>query len=86
MKDGHRAAFICPHVFDNSRPILLVSNEDGEFQFLCGDEHTKAERPRVVGIEHMLDRDRSLQALMDLPNGWYAERKEVGSPWERSEI
>jgi hypothetical protein len=58
------AAFICGHVFDQSRPILLVSHEGGDWQFLCGGDHQPCDRPRVVGINHLLDRDPSLRTLL----------------------
>jgi hypothetical protein len=75
------AAFICSHVFDNSRPILLVVKSDGDRQFLCGDTHD--EIPRVVGINHLLDRDPSLHEVMDLPDNWEAERESPETLWRR---
>jgi hypothetical protein len=77
------AAFICGHVFDGSRPVLLVSHEGGDWQFLCGADHEPGDRPRVVGINHLLDRDPSLQELLDLPPDWEAERQALGTPWQR---
>lgn len=78
-----RAAFVCAHVFDVSRPVLLVSHEGGDWQFLCGDHHRSWETARVVGMNHLFDRDASLRALLDLPVGWDAERPKVGAEWVR---
>jgi hypothetical protein len=79
-----RAAFVCEHVFDASRPVLLVSHEAGDWQFLCGGEdHGSWETARVVGINHLFDRDASLLGLVDLPVGGEAERPQVGGPWVR---
>jgi len=79
-----RAALVCEHVFDASRPVLLVSHEGGDWQFLCGGgDHGSWETARVVGINHLFDRDPSLRALLDLPVGWDAERAKVGEAWAR---
>jgi hypothetical protein len=77
------AAFICSHVFDQSRPVLLVSRGDGDWQFLCGGEHDAGDRPHVVGLNHLLDRDPSLRELLDLASDWEAERVDEAGPWER---
>lgn len=78
-----RAAFICDHIFEMTRPILLVCHERGDWQFLCGGDHSDEARPHIVGIDHLLDRDASLRAILDLPNDWEAERLAEGSSWER---
>lgn len=80
------AAFVCSHVFEQTKPILLVSREDGDWQFLCGEVHAQEEVPRVVGINHLLDRDPTLLELMDLPPDWEAERASNGAPWMRREL
>lgn len=83
--NGHLAAFVCSHVFDDTEAVLLVAHEDGDWQFLCGRDHS-GETPRVVGIGHLLDRDFSLKALADLPDGWEAEREHAGDSWTRRSI
>ena len=79
-----RPALICSHVFEDTRPILLVSHEDGVWQFLCGaGDHPSEEVPRVCGMNHLLDRDESLKEILDLPENWDAERTDIKSPWRR---
>jgi hypothetical protein len=79
------AAFICEHVFERTRPILLaVHDDDGDWQFMCGYEHTAP--PRVVGLHHITDADRTVRAVMDMPLGWLAEREAAGTPWTRMRI
>jgi len=34
IKPNNSAAFICPHVFEDTRPILYVCREDGDWQFI----------------------------------------------------
>lgn len=77
----HTASFICSHVFDDTHPILLVCKDDGEFQFLCGGIH-EGELPRIVGLGHMIDRDRSLLELLNMDDGYAAERESVGEVWQ----
>lgn len=76
--------YICSHIFDNSRPVLLVSKADGEWQMLCGSHHDANELPHVVGINHLLERDPSLTQVMDLQDDWEAERESVGDSWVRT--
>jgi len=67
--------------------VLLVAREDGDWSFLCGESHDfEARLPNVVGIGHLLDRDPSLEQVLDLPDGHEAERQVVGGLWERRQL
>jgi hypothetical protein len=80
--EDHKGAFICPHIFDNTRPILLVIHEEGDWQCLCGlSDHN--EIGRLVGIGHLVKRDPSIDEVSDLPDGWEAERKWQNEAWIR---
>src|SRR5580692_9608386 len=35
-------SYVCIHVFNNERPILLVNRSDGSWCFLCGGGHEQA--------------------------------------------
>jgi hypothetical protein len=64
-------------------PILLVSHdEDGDWQFLCGTTN-EAKDGALVSLGSMFGRDGTLGELADLPEGWTAERSEVGACWVR---
>ena len=81
----HQKAYVCTHVYEGARPVLLVSRADGDWSFLCGEGHADAAASyRVVGIGHVLQRDRSLAALLDLPPDWDAERPSQDGPWLRT--
>lgn len=67
------AAFVCSHVFENTRPVLLVAREHGDWMFLCGQGHPTDERYRVVGREHLLEGDPRLSETLDLPDNAEAE-------------
>lgn len=77
------AVFVCPHVFNNTRPILYVCREDGDLQCLCG-EYDHVETVHVVGVGHLQERDPSICQLADLPNNLETERKDDQSEWLRS--
>lgn len=83
--DPHAKAYVCRHVFEQSHPVLLVSRADGDWCFLCGGFHLdNASEYRVVGIGHVIESDKMLLELHDLPAEWEAERKSAGSPWLRA--
>jgi len=77
------AAFVCSHIFDNSRPVLLVARENGDWMYLCGKPHGDDEEYHVVGREHLIERDPTLRDTFDLPDQTEAERESVGGQWVR---
>jgi hypothetical protein len=80
----HDKAYVCVHVLDWSRPVLLVSRSDGDWSFLCGAEHEDiAQNYRVVGRGHILDRDPTLSEMADLAPNWEAERTSINGAWVR---
>jgi len=81
--ERERAAFVCRHVFEGSRPILLAANEEGDWQFLCGAVHKPGDGLRVVGLNHLGEQDPSIVEVLDLQQSWEAERSGMGSPWAR---
>lgn len=80
------AAYVCSHVFENSKPVLLVSRAGGDWQCLCGGDHAADEVPNVVGLNHLLDRDPSLRELEDLPMDWEAERTTTKQKWIKTPL
>ena len=83
----HLRAFVCVEVFEGTKPVLLVSREDGDWCFLCGGFHKDDNKwLRSVGIGHVFERDPSLLALLDLNPDWEAERQDPSSPWIRTEL
>jgi hypothetical protein len=85
--DPHLRAFVCIEVFEDTKPVLLVSREGGAWCFLCGGMHPQdAAFYRAVGIGHLFDRDPSLLSLLDLNPEWEAERQDRSSPWMRTRI
>ncbi len=80
-------SYVCSHVFNMERPVLLVVHEDGDWMFMCGKtDHGGSEDCRVVGVGHLVDRDPSINRCADLPDGFEAERNAVGGHWSRKRI
>ena len=64
--------------------MLLVSREDGDWCFLCGDDHPQDPTYyRVVGIGHVIELDPTLRAVLDLDPNEEAERATPGQSWIR---
>jgi hypothetical protein len=80
------AAFVCSHVFNQTKPILLISRADGDWQLLCGGPHDDGEEPKVVGLNHLIDLDPTLMEVADLPVDWEAERGSRGEGWRRRSL
>lgn len=78
-----KCAFVCSHIFNASHPVLLVARENGDWMYLCGESHAADEEYHVVGAEHLLHRDETLQEVSNLPDNHEAERAAVGMPWDR---
>ena len=78
------ACFVCNHVLEKNRPILFVSHEsnDGSWQFLCGENDHSEENIRIISIEEAIKLDSTLNELYEMPEGFGAERKEVGKKWK----
>ena len=79
-------SYVCSHVFENKRPILLVVREEGDWMFMCGGTDPGADDCHVVEVGHLVDRDPTLHECADLPDGCEAERSAIGESWLRSRI
>lgn len=85
--DYHQRTYVCTHVFDRERPVLLVSRPEGDWCLLCGDEHPDdGSSYSVIGIGHVVEHDPTLTEVLDLAPGWDAERACVGAQWTRTPI
>lgn len=77
----NQAVFICSHIYENKKPILLVCHADGDWQFLCGEGHDENEKPKVACVTHLLERDPTLNEVADIPENYEEERSKVGADW-----
>ena len=84
IEPDNLGVYVCPHVFEDTRPILYVCRADGDWQFLCGgDDHS--DDGHLVGVGPLTERDPTLNELVDLKPNWEAERNAVGEKWVYSE-
>lgn len=76
------AAIICCHIIESKSPILYVSHDedDGMWQFLCGQVHT-IDEAKLVSLRWVFDFDHSVGVLADMPCGYYAQRKNRDDSW-----
>lgn len=83
----HERSYVCTHVFEQERPVLYVTRPDGDWCFLCGENHPDdASAFRVVGLGHVVEQDASLARILDLDANEEAERSSVAEEWVRSQI
>jgi hypothetical protein len=91
MHDGPvppgRFAIICAHTARMQEPILQVvrdaplDDEDSGWVFSCRrDDHTDPEW-LVVLPNRYFAADPTLQQLLEMPEGYVAERPDRGHPW-----
>jgi hypothetical protein len=69
----------------NSNELIKTvyhDEEDGMWQFLDGTDITE-DGAMVVGLEEVVEIDKSVEEVSDLPLGWVAWREEKGRPWFR---
>lgn len=65
------------------KPILrVVHDDDGDWQFLTGDQ--MPEDIKLVALEQMINRDRTLNEVFNLDYGYSAEREFIGGEWTKT--
>lgn len=70
---------------EEQKPLLHVVHEnDGDWQFLTG--HQFPRDIRIVGLEQMVLRDKTLNELFNLGYGEEAQRESVGGKWTRNKV
>lgn len=76
------ATIVCCHVLDKEKPILYASHdeEDGIWQFLCGEPHDNDEA-RLIALEEAFEIDNSIGELKDMYYGYCATRESRESSW-----
>jgi hypothetical protein len=79
------AAFTTRQWLELRKPILTVVHEnDGDWQFLTGDQ--MLEDIKIVALEQLVLRDKTLNEVFDLDYGEAANRDSIGGQWTRSKV
>jgi hypothetical protein len=75
-------------VMEQGWPILLVTHDDVEprgWQFVNGHGDTDDPADGIpIHVQHVVDRDFSVRAVVNLPPGWRAWRSSEDEPWSRA--
>lgn len=80
--ENKRPVYSCSHVIDESQPILYVlHDEDGDWQFLCGQTHETIDA-RVVALEEIIKFDSTIRDIIFLKEGQAAERGSIDDDWK----
>lgn len=75
-------AFTCCHILEDNKPILYVKHDDdGDWQFLCGEEHLTQDG-RIIDFDEAIDLDPTISKVSDLKCGQTAVRESKDSEWE----
>jgi hypothetical protein len=86
--EPHNVAVITTSgIIKRKYPILYVSHDadDGSWQFHSGAE-INIEEAKVISLSEIIELDKSLLALADLPLGWIAIRISPDSFWQYSKL
>ena len=68
--------FTCCHILNENKRVRYVSHDnDGDWQFLCGEKHSPADA-RIVSLSEIITLDKNVVELSDLECGEYAEEKD----------
>ena len=79
------ATFTTRQWIEQHKPILRVIHDtDGDWQFLTGDQ--MPEDIKIVGLEQLVLRDKTLNEVFDLEYGEEANRDFVGEKWTRNKF
>jgi hypothetical protein len=78
------AVFTTQYVIEENKGITYVTHDadDGAWQFFSDDKFEDFEKvAKVVGLGEIIERDKSILELADMPVGYYAYRKSVKDKW-----
>ena len=78
----NQAVFTCLHIIEENKPILYVKRDnEGDWQFLCGDNHT-TEDARVIALQEIINIDPSVSKVSNLKCGQIAVRESKENEWK----
>jgi hypothetical protein len=85
FKDSlNTAVFTTKFVIEDNKDITYVTHDadDGAWQFFSDDEFEDFEKvAKLVSLGQIIERDKSVLDLADMPVGYYAYRKSKKDKW-----
>ncbi|MER8594993.1 hypothetical protein NKH33_26110 [Mesorhizobium sp. M1182] len=80
------AVFVNRKAIRNGRWVARVvhDDDDGSWQFHADESEDFDESDiMIISLKNMVEKDKTIMQLADLPYGWYAWRETKTSPWRR---
>jgi hypothetical protein len=80
------AVFVDKMIINKDTWIYYVGHDvnDGAWQFHGPNGFADEENIKIVGLKTLVDIDKTIVTLFDLPLGWCAWRASALSPWQRA--
>ncbi len=76
------AVFTTTYVIKKNSPILYVFHfEDGSWQFTSAENDISNKVLMLVSLGEILDKDKSISDVLEIPIGYEATRENKNSPW-----
>ncbi len=86
-ENGDTAVLTCTHVIEENKSVLYVSHDnDGDWQFLCGQDNHSEENAKVISLKNVVELDSTLNELFEMPLGVGAARTAIGEQWKPFKI
>jgi len=74
--------FTTKKVLKEGNPITRVFHEqDGDWQFLGDELNLQEEDAAVVSLNEIVEYDKSLSEVLNMPEGKQAKRDSIGGTW-----
>lgn len=76
----NQAVFTSKQAVDGTPILLVIHDEDGEWQFLTGDTITEADI-MLVSVAQIIQLDGTLKQVLEIEKGISVTRQTVGDRW-----
>jgi len=77
-----KSVFTTTYILESKFPIIyIVHDDDDEWQFL-GGQQVEEKHLMIVSLKNILDYDKSIESILDLPKGFEAYREDIGDKWQ----
>lgn len=74
--------FTTKYVIKYGSPIVrVIHDEDGDWQFLGSDNNLQETDAMIVSLSEIIEFDKTLIDIIDLPIGKQAIREDIGDTW-----
>ena len=79
--------FTTKYVIKNGSPIVrVIHDEDGDWQFLGNEKNLQETDAMIVSLSEIIEFDKTLIDVINLPIGKQAFRDNVGNTWHIQDL